>query len=305
VVEARLRMRSHSEDSGGAGTLRARATQIARQLMPRSLRMAALHPGATLRWFGEALADRLTPARTCRVTDEWTVRCTPSSVAHFRLLSENATLAAELAGFRRIARPGMILFDVGAHFGVFTLAALHYGGTDARVVAVEPSRVAVRVLRANLALQDAAHRVTVVEAAVGATDGRLSMLATGAGGGHYLVASEQPRPDALELEQLTLPTLAERTGLTPTHVKVDVEGHEGAVLDGAADWLTRVRPVLLIELHNHELRTLGRTPEAVIERIGDLGYRLVDHTGNAWDVADGLRRKVARAIAMPLAAAST
>jgi FkbM family methyltransferase len=272
--------------------------------MPRSLRMAALHPSATLRWLGEALADRFTPARTCRVTDEWTVRCTPSSVAHFRLLSENPTLAAELAGFRRFARPGMVLFDVGAHFGVFTLAALHYGGADARVVAVEPSSVPARVLRANLALQDASHRATVVQAAIGARDGSLSMLATGAGGGHYFVAAEQPRPDGLELEQLTLPTLVERTGLTPTHVKIDVEGHEGAVLDGASDWLARVRPVLLIELHNDELRRLGQSPEELVTKLAEIGYRLVDHAGNALDPIAGLRRSITRTIGLPLAAAT-
>jgi hypothetical protein len=119
------------------------------------------------------------------------------------------------------------------------------------------------------------------------------------------VATGEPRPDALELEQLTLPSLVERTGLVPTHVKIDVEGHEGSVLDGALDWLVRVRPVLLLELLNLELRTLGRTPESLIEKLGELGYRLVDHTDGAWDEAAGLRRAVARTIALPFAAAGT
>ena len=52
-------------------------------------------------------------------------------------------LIEELDSFIAHCRRGMVLFDVGAHFGVFSLAALHYGGPDAIAVAVDPSPAAV------------------------------------------------------------------------------------------------------------------------------------------------------------------
>lgn len=52
-------------------------------------------------------------------------------------------------------------------------------------------------------------------------------------------------------------------------LKIDVEGHEQKVLEGAIDTITRYKPVILIEL---EERHLGFSPESVILYIESFGY---------------------------------
>jgi FkbM family methyltransferase len=53
-------------------------------------------------------------------------------------------------------------------------------------------------------------------------------------------------------------------------IKIDVEGHEGAVLRGAQDTIGRNRPVLCVEI---EQRHLGGMPiQTEFERIAELGY---------------------------------
>lgn len=82
----------------------------------------------------------------------------------------------------------MILFDIGAHFGLFSLAALHYGGRDARAIAVDPSTVAVRFLKIQAGLNDAVDRLRIVEASVAAHTGRQDMVAVGVlANGFYVV----------------------------------------------------------------------------------------------------------------------
>jgi FkbM family methyltransferase len=55
-------------------------------------------------------------------------------------------------------------------------------------------------------------------------------------------------------------------------VKIDVEGMEPAVLDGAKATLTRFRPTLLIEVNTKALRLKGYSPADVYQRLRALGY---------------------------------
>ena len=70
-------------------------------------------------------------------------------------------------------------------------------------------------------------------------------------------------------------------------IKIDVEGHEMAVLDGALETIKRDRPTLLIEMEeNHTKRPI----ENDIRRVTDLGYRMLFlHRGvlKCGDVFDG------------------
>jgi len=70
-------------------------------------------------------------------------------------------------------------------------------------------------------------------------------------------------------------------------LKIDVEGHEMAVLDGALETIKRDRPTLLIEM---EQQHTGRAIEDDLKRVTDLGYRLLFlHKGvlNSGDAFDG------------------
>lgn len=62
-------------------------------------------------------------------------------------------------------------------------------------------------------------------------------------------------------------------GLTDVgFIKIDVEGHEMEVLDGAVATIKRDRPTLLIEM---EQRHTGRPIEDDLKRVTDLGYRMM------------------------------
>jgi len=63
-----------------------------------------------------------------------------------------------------------------------------------------------------------------------------------------------------------------RTYGNPTHIKIDVEGYEAAVLRGAAEALKQISPVLFLELHNEMVRTDGGNPSAALDLLDQFGY---------------------------------
>jgi FkbM family methyltransferase len=272
------------------------ARELARRFVPRSVRNALRRPGATLAWIRAEAAFRLGRSAECRLREDWAVRCHPACVHAFALHRDSADGREELQAFVRRCTDGMALLDIGANFGIFTLAALRFGGPSARVVAVDPSATANRLLAANLDLASARDRVTIVEAAVGDRDGDLAMLTTGPAGDHYLVAGGAGRPDAVSIPQLTIPSLVARTGVEPTHVKIDVEGFETEVLRGGAAFLSERRPIIFLELHGALLRARGQTAEAVLDLLASMGYERLEHRGRAAERDALCKSEIARIV---------
>ncbi|TYC20092.1 FkbM family methyltransferase [Micromonospora sp. MP36] len=195
--------------------------------------------------------------------------------------------AAMDAFYARFVRPGDLVFDVGAHVGDRLGSFRRLG---ARVVAVEPQPLCVRALHA---LYGDDSRVTVVEAACGAREGRVRLhvnsanptvstasphfvrAAAGAGGWAHETWDAE-----IEVATTTLDRLIAAHGV-PTFVKVDVEGFEDAVLAG----LSRPVPALSFEFTTiarelaprclHRLTGLGFTRFSVA--LGDeMGLALPD-----------------------------
>jgi FkbM family methyltransferase len=154
----------------------------------------------------------------------------------------------ELALMRRFLSRGGDMVDVGAHVGMYAVAAALALRGRGRVLAFEPNPDARRQLEANLAL-NGCDNAEVLAAAVAARAGEalLHVPATrdpsfsSLGGGRF------DEGDPVSVPTTTVDDEVMSRGLTPAFVKVDVEGTELDVLAGAERTLAQ-RPVLLIEV---------------------------------------------------------
>jgi FkbM family methyltransferase len=156
---------------------------------------------------------------------------------------------------------------------LFGLAALRWSGGTARVIAVDPSASALEVFDENMRLAGAGSRVVRFCAALADAEGEASLLTGGAGAWHMMMKPDTPRSDAVQVPMMTLDGLVARTGVVPTHVKIDVEGEEDSVLSGARGVLPDHHPIVFLELHAGMLRRSGRSPVAVLDRLRSYGYR--------------------------------
>jgi FkbM family methyltransferase len=159
---------------------------------------------------------------------------------------------------REIYVPGTTIFDVGANIGNHTLYFSKILG--ARVIAVEPNELALRLLRKNVMQNAVESLVTVVPAGVGAYEGW----------GQVVKGSERNKGSAtlqMGTGQVRVVTLDSLPATDPVSlVKIDVEGMELDVLRGAGGLIDRWLPDLFIEAAEPEhFRAIAR-------HLLDFGY---------------------------------
>jgi FkbM family methyltransferase len=153
----------------------------------------------------------------------------------------SATGFYELSLSRAIARiardEGGLLVDVGANYGYFSL--LWTASRDGnRVVAFEPEPAVAAALRGNVALNGFEKRIEVVEAAASRMPGSVRFRRSLADGqtGHGMVATAEvakESDDERVYEEVRATTLDSEVTQIPTVLKLDVQGAEAWVLEGA------------------------------------------------------------------------
>lgn len=145
---------------------------------------------------------------------------------------------------------GDVVVDVGAHIGRYTLLAARAG---ARVFSLEPDPSNFQLLEANVRLNrfdDVSVHRTAVSNAPGV---RSLILSSGVNRGtSRLSLTKEPldspskTPPRIPVDCVTLDDFTEGEGIPRIDwLKIDVEGHESAVLEGAADSLRATRNLIL------------------------------------------------------------
>ncbi len=177
-------------------------------------------------------------------------------------------------------RPGMTFVDLGANCGYFSLLAASVG---ARVHAFEPGARNLWLLRRNAALNGFA--IDIHPHAVGAREELVAYDPIEGNGAISALGDSPPTEGQQVLRTVTLDGAL--GGRRVDAVKMDVEGAEGLVLDGAGATLAH-RPTLFAEFAPASLGAVsGVTGAAFLERLERTGYRLAIVPQNGAEPAFG------------------
>lgn len=255
-----------------------------RRYTPRSVRNWARSPRKSARyvWDCANFACGITPK--LEVRNEFFVSCHPLSRREFEVFRTDPEQVAELDGFIYHCEPGMRFVDVGAHHGLFTLVALHYGGPSAVALAVDASRRVTDVLRANLRLNHPrSPRHSILNVAAAGCDGTLRMLTAGPFSADYMTPTLSSRADGTSVPAMALSSIFATCAWRPTHLKLDIEGCELEVVRSSLTLLEELRPILFLELHGSMIEARGGDPSRVVDDLRKCGYSRFEIGGEAID----------------------
>ncbi|MBL7951194.1 MAG: FkbM family methyltransferase [Flavobacteriales bacterium] len=182
--------------------------------------------------------------------------------------------------WQRLCHRSDTILDIGANTGVYAMLAQAVN-PDATIIAVEPVARVFQKLQANAALNGA--RVHTVCAAVSDHTGTATLYDL-PDSEHVLSVSLDPEwnKQSTRLRPVEVPTTTV-LDLLRTHgkekaslLKIDVETHEPAVLEGCGTLLKEHRPTLLIELLNDDVAA------RVATYVDGLGYEFYNVDDVTW-----------------------
>ncbi len=193
--------------------------------------------------------------------------------ARLYLLGKTLAEPRERRFLQAQVEPGLVVFDVGANVGFYTLLLADRVGPAGRVHAFEPDPLSFEILKRRAAGHP---NIALNQTAVGDHAGTITLYTNRSNRAdnrvHPSLGAETA--EAVEVPLTTLDEYCAARGIERIDaVKMDIQGAEVAALEGFRKTIDRLKPRwMLIEFSPEHLRGAGSTPETFWAILGELGY---------------------------------
>jgi FkbM family methyltransferase len=175
----------------------------------------------------------------------------------------------------RSLRPGMLMVDLGAHIGYFSLLAARCVGATGNVYAFEPEPEAFSFMKKNIQANRQQHVIMPVAKAVANTVGSATLfLGTSDTVQANIYRPVSARAGTVTVETTTLDHFFAQEGWPPVHlIKMDIQGAEQPALEGMNELLAKQPSVkLIVDFCPNSLEAAGGTPESFFDALSSLGF---------------------------------
>ncbi len=184
--------------------------------------------------------------------------------------------------FKSLVKKGMVVVDVGAHIGYYTLLAAHLVGEEGKVFAFEPAPANLVLLCRSIEA-NGFKNVTPVQKAVSNKRGIAKLFLSSESSGDHRMYNSHPAANFVEVETITLDEYFEDRDGRIDVIKVDAEGAEMAILQGMSRLLaSNPNLIFITEFLPRAIRAFGHSPREYVKRIAEYGFkidRVIEETG--------------------------
>jgi FkbM family methyltransferase len=191
--------------------------------------------------------------------------------------------AGPIDRLREFVPGGSLVIDVGANVGFFSVRFAQWVGSSGEVIAIEPEDKNYNNLIAALKHRDLSERVHAIKAVAASKSGTMFLEVNSLHPADHKLSREGKGivVDAVTLDELVI--LKDVSVLSL--IKIDVQGAEMLVLQGASCILKETSPALFIELHEDGLAKFGTSTLEILNYLSAYGYEPY------WLVRSGQHRK--------------
>lgn len=169
-----------------------------------------------------------------------------------------------LLPFKQYIPVGGTVIDVGASIGDHTITYADWVGPTGLVAAFEVNPRAYECLEHNTKHLP---QVLPVKTGLSDVDGKVVLVELDNAGANYLTTGKSKT-------KVPVTALDSYEFKNVSFIKIDVEGYEVKVLEGARTTIADSRPVMLIEVNRATLERAGTSAERLFEVLTELGYSM-------------------------------
>jgi FkbM family methyltransferase len=170
-----------------------------------------------------------------------------------------------------------IFFDIGANGGFFTVMAAKKVGSDGHVYAFEPSERERNILNENIKLNNLSN-VTVINTAVGDKNKLVEFILAKDGALNSLFKNKHPTQivdSSTHVEMITIDSFVASSNISDIKlIKIDVEGAEKMVFEGAMNTLLKIRPKVIFESSDLTFYPFGYSTKDLFELVVSSGMTI-------------------------------
>jgi len=174
---------------------------------------------------------------------------------------------------REHLKPGSVFIDIGANIGWYTIQASHWVGEKGVVIAFEPRPSTFQYLLKSIQ-ENGLSNVRLFNIALSNAPGTGNLMKVEGQrntGGSYLGTGK-----GIEVPLQTLDQLSENLDRLDM-IKMDVEGWEPMVIEGAKKTIKKYKPIIVSEISSDFLfERMSLSDKTFIQFVNDLGYRCYD-----------------------------
>ena len=180
-----------------------------------------------------------------------------------------------------LIRPGMVVYDIGAHFGYYSLLASELVGNQGAVYSFEPTPQTYQLLQENASRRE---NIQCENLAAFSETRTLQFLDQGLldSSGNFIVKeSSKHRSSSRVQREVSVQAVRLDEFATenrdPDFLKIDAEGAEGEILKGMSEIIDRSHPAISLEVGDDVAETTGSNPcRDNVDFLMERGYQVFD-----------------------------
>jgi FkbM family methyltransferase len=174
--------------------------------------------------------------------------------------------------FRNLIKEGMVVLDIGANIGYYSLVSAQLAGESGKVFAFEPEPNNYTLLTKNIEA-NGFRNIVPVQKAVSNKTGKGVLSLSKETDLHSMHESNEN--GAIEVETTTVDDYIKNINCRIDLVKIDVEGWEMRVLEGMMETIRKNPDLKIItEFYPPSLKESGCSPEGFLQKLVDLGFKI-------------------------------
>ncbi|MDA9082148.1 FkbM family methyltransferase [Gammaproteobacteria bacterium] len=187
------------------------------------------------------------------------------------------------SGFHKLielSRDKKTILDVGSHIGLCSIPISLYCNVE-KIFAFEPNEINREILAQHIHANNILN-IEVIPNLIGKNHGEfVELFSPDEVSGIPSIANlQQMRKDNKKYHtsshlQISIDEFCKSNQIKPDVIKIDVEGAEFGVLEGAIDIIKQFKPYILISLHPKHLINLGKDVNEIFKICQSLNYRLL------------------------------
>ena len=156
-------------------------------------------------------------------------------------------------------KPGQVIWDIGSHYGHYSIFAASVSDQKDRVFSFEPDAKARTVQVKNIAMNSLQDRIKIMDVAVSTADGTVDFLElNGNSNSHIINGATVSDSKVKRIQSRSLDSLLMEIPC-PDYVKIDTEGAEIDILRGGSALLSNPKVNFICELHPFAWDAFGVT----------------------------------------------